>query len=233
MKQKGLISSYDKSALFSFDSDIKEQNNAGLIIGTDEAGRGPLCGPVVACAAFIPPGIENVLSGIINDSKKLSPLKREEAFSFMIKCGVKFGFAYSSAEEIDRSDILTCSLKSMLVAIRRLERQLPTLSDSKKNLVLVDGNRKIRDSELWQQTIVGGDAKSASIAAASIFAKVIRDRWLMLLDSKYPQYGFAKHKGYGTKAHIAAIEQYGPCPEHRFTFAPIKGNFSRNFSNGS
>ncbi len=79
---------------------------------------------------------------------------------------------------------------------------------------------------MWQQTVVGGDAKSASIAAASIFAKVIRDRWLMLLDRKYPQYGFAKHKGYGTKAHIAAIEQYGPCPEHRFTFAPIKGRFT-------
>lgn len=227
-QQKGQISSNDKSALFSFDSGVKEKNGAAAIIGTDEAGRGPLSGPVVACAAFIPPGIEHLLSGIINDSKKLSPAKREEAFSFMVKCGVKFGFAYASAEEIDQSDILSCSLASMLKAVRRLEKNIFPLSGAGTPLVLVDGNRKIRDASLWQQTVIGGDAKSASVAAASIFAKVIRDRWMLLIDRKYPQYGFAKHKGYGTKTHVAAIMEYGPCPEHRFTFAPIKGKFSRN-----
>ena len=227
IKDEGQIFSNKESALCLFDTDLQRQHGNIRIIGTDEAGRGPLCGPVVACAAYIPTAAYSLIGGLVNDSKKLSPHKREKAFSFMLECGVKFGFAFASAREIDSTDILSCSLRSMLAAVRKLEAQLPHTPDVGRTLVLVDGNRRIRDNgELWQQTVVGGDAKSASIAAASIFAKVIRDRWLMLLDRQYPQYGFAKHKGYGTKAHIAAIEQYGPCPEHRFTFAPIKGRFT-------
>lgn len=230
--------------LCRFDLEIKRKNNAVRLIGIDEAGRGPLAGPVVACAAFIPPESFQFLRNIVNDSKKLSPHKREEAFLIMLKHGVKYGFGWATAEEIDRTDILSATFKAMNDACIKLFRQLQnetvchgktstacTESDNlpfnpAETLVLIDGNHKIRNArDIWQQEIIDGDAKSASIAAASIFAKTIRDRWMILLSKKYPGYSFEKHKGYGTAAHIRAIEQNGPCPEHRLTFAPLKQKY--------
>lgn len=190
------------------------------MVGIDEAGRGPLAGPVTACAAYIPPAAYHLIEKEIDDSKKLSPQKREKAFSFMLQQGIKFGFGYSSAFRIDKINILEATFEAMHMAAINLKKACGL--DYSKTLFLIDGPHKIKNAnELSQLAIVDGDAKSASIAAASIFAKVTRDRWLKLLDKKYPQYGFAKHKGYGTKAHISAINEYGPCPEHRLSFAPL------------
>lgn len=233
--------------LCRFDLEIKKKENAVRLIGIDEAGRGPIAGPVTACAAFIPPEALRLLGKIVNDSKKLSPVKREKAFLIMLRHGVKFGFGWASAEEIDRTDILSATFKAMRSACARLFCQLHNETGTSRKysaedngidknilppfepaetLVLVDGNHKIRNAgEIWQQEIIDGDAKSASVAAASIFAKVIRDRWMTLLSKKYPEYSFEKHKGYGTAAHIRAVELNGPCPEHRLTFAPLKQKY--------
>lgn len=217
-------------SLCRFDIELAKKKKAVHIVGIDEAGRGPLAGPVTACAAFIPLHAYDKLDSIINDSKKLSPLKREKAFSFMLSCGVRFGFGWAAAAEIDRTDILSSALNSMLQACGRLFiclKSLPELNFiPERTLVLVDGNHKMRNAgHIWQQPLIGGDAKSAAVAAASIFAKVIRDRWMDLLSEKYPEYGFSKHKGYGTQEHIRAISACGPCPEHRMTFAPLKTMF--------
>ena len=217
-------------SLCRFDIELAKEKKAVHIVGIDEAGRGPLAGPVTACAAFIPLQAYDKLDSIVNDSKKLSPLKREKAFLFMLNCGVRFGFGWASAAEIDRTDILSAALNSMLQAGSRLFIQLksvPKLNfNPERTLVLIDGNHKMRNAgHIWQQELIGGDAKSAAVAAASIFAKVIRDRWMDSLSKKYPEYGFSKHKGYGTKDHIRAICSCGPCPEHRMTFAPLKTMF--------
>lgn len=179
----------------------------GFICGVDEAGRGPLAGPVYAAAVILSP--ENPIAGL-NDSKKLSEKKREALFDIIIEEAVAYCIASASVEEIETYNILGATYLAMSRAVAGLAVQ-PALA-------LIDGNRIPPQLSVPAQAIVKGDALSESIAAASILAKVSRDRVLKDLDNQYPQYGFAVHKGYGTAAHTAAIRQFGPCPEHRPSF---------------
>lgn len=176
------------------------------VCGIDEAGRGPLFGPVYAAAVILPTNVE--IEGL-NDSKKLTEKKREQLFDVICEKAVAFAIGSASAEEIDSINIL----QATYLAMRRACEALPVAAD----YALIDGNR-MPPLSISGETVVKGDAKCASIAAASILAKVSRDRVLRELDEKYPQYGFAKHKGYGTKAHYEAIKQFGVLPEHRKTF---------------
>ena len=188
---------YEREA---FDAGIK------LVCGVDEAGRGPLAGPVCAAAVILPPGLE--IPGL-NDSKKLTDKKRRELYDIMIEQAVSYGIAFASEQEIDEINILQATFLAMERAMQKLSPQ--------PELALIDGNRT-KDFGLPVRTIVKGDSLSASIAAASILAKVTRDRLMEEYDAQYPQYGFAVHKGYGTKRHYAALREYGPCPIHRQTF---------------
>ncbi len=191
----------------------REQWNNGyaLLCGVDEAGAGPLAGPVYAAAVILSREIE--IPGL-NDSKKLTPKKREALYDLITARAEAWSVAFATAEEIDELDILN----ARMLAMNRAIDGLPL----KPDLCLIDGNRDHGSRvsiEAPHVTLVGGDGKSASIAAASILAKVSRDRYVSQeLDSLYPRYGFAKHKGYGTKAHYAALDEYGPCPAHRKTF---------------
>ncbi len=179
-----------------------------------------MAGPVTAAAAWIPPAAFPLISPLVNDSKKLSAAKRVKALRLMLDSGVRFGLGYAGPAEIDRVNILEATFNAMGSAVGRLLRY--TGADPRGALVLVDGPLRIKRLELCsQEPVVDGDAKSLSVAAASIYAKVIRDRWMELLDGKYPGYGFAGHKGYGTAAHMAALRSLGPCPEHRMSFAPV------------
>lgn len=177
-----------------------------LIAGVDEAGRGPLCGPVVAAAVILP---ENYKIEGVNDSKKLSEKKREMLYDKIINEAVAVGVGISDVYVIEEVNILNATKMAMKEAISKLS--------VKPDFVLIDGNQMI-DINIEASTVVSGDAKSESIAAASIIAKVTRDRMLYDYDKVYPEYGFAKHKGYGTKAHIAAIKEYGLTPIHRPSF---------------
>lgn len=177
-----------------------------VVCGTDEAGRGPLAGPVYAAAVILPAGL--VIEGL-NDSKKISEKKREKLFEIIKAEAVSYGIASASEEEIDTINILNAAQLAMRRAVAMLT--------PRPDLVLVDGN-VAREFEMKAVPIIGGDAVSPSIAAASILAKVSRDRVCLEMDAKYPEYGFAKHKGYPTKAHMDAVRQYGPCPCHRGSF---------------
>ena len=180
------------------------------ICGVDEAGRGPLAGPVFAAAVILPFGIE--IAGL-DDSKKLSEKTREKLFDEIIKCATAYGVASADNTEIDGLNILNATF----LAMSRAVELLPIRPD----IALIDGNR-VRGVSVSCKCIVGGDGKSASIAAASILAKVSRDRVMAEMAEKYPQYGFEKHKGYGTKLHFARLREHGPCDIHRATF--LKGH---------
>lgn len=193
---------------------------AGLtrIAGVDEAGRGPLAGPVVAAAVVLPvdwahTGIDPALRGL-TDSKQLSPAQREKFFERLSAHPlIRFGLGVVEAELIDQINILQATHRAMALALAQL--------DPPPEHLLVDGRRV--PSLAWPQTaLVGGDARSYSIAAASVLAKVTRDRLMQRYDRLYPAYGFAQHKGYGTPQHLAALAQFGPCPIHRRSFAPIR-----------
>lgn len=177
-----------------------------VICGVDEAGRGPLAGPVCAAAVILPPHIE--IPGL-NDSKKLTDKRRRELYPLIIEKAVAYGIAFADHNEIDEINILLATYLAM-------ERALSQLT-VKPDIALIDGNRA-KDFGLPVQTVVHGDSLSANIAAASILAKVTRDDVMLQMAESYPQYGFAVHKGYGTKAHYQALAQYGPCPIHRMTF---------------
>ena len=181
------------------------------VCGVDEAGAGPLMGPVYAAAVILPR--ECVIEGL-NDSKKLTEKKREALYEVITATALAWSVASVSAAEIDATDILSARMKAMQSAIDGLA--------VKPDMALIDGNRdrgKHAAITTPHRCIVGGDGCSASVAAASILAKVSRDRYVTeVLDKRYPQYQFAKHKGYGTKLHYAMLDQYGPCPEHRRTF---------------
>lgn len=181
------------------------------VCGVDEAGAGPLMGPVYAAAVILPRGC--VIDGL-NDSKKLTPKKRDALYDVIIAEAEAWAVASVSAAEIDVTDILSARMKAMQLAIDALA--------VRPDFALIDGNRdhgKSAAVTALHACIIGGDGCSASIAAASILAKVSRDRYVTdVLDPMYPQYGFAKHKGYGTRDHYAMLDQYGPCPEHRMTF---------------
>ena len=176
------------------------------ICGVDEAGRGPLAGPVCAAAVILPVDID--IPGL-NDSKKLTDKKRRELFPVICEKAIAYGIAFADHAEIDEINILQATYLAM-------ERAIGQLS-VKPDFALIDGNRA-KDFGLPLETVVGGDGRSASIAAASILAKVTRDDYMMKMAEAYPQYGFEIHKGYGTKAHYAALAENGPCPIHRTTF---------------
>ena len=177
-----------------------------LICGVDEAGRGPLAGPVYAAAVILPRDI--VIDGL-NDSKKLTEKKREALFDVITERVLSCGIASASVEEIEELNILNATFLAMNRAIAKL--------DPVPELALIDGNRNTGIA-VPSRCIVGGDGKCADIAAASVLAKVTRDRYMRRMAETYPQYGFEKHKGYGTAAHYAAIREHGPCPIHRPSF---------------
>ena len=190
---------------FTIENELRAQGFTA-ICGVDEAGRGPLCGPVVAAACILP---EGYIPEGINDSKKLTEKKREKLFDIICENAVAYCIAEASVEEIDRLNILEADLLAMRRAIEGLS--VPA------DYALIDGNIA-RDFQVPAKAVIHGDAISPSIAAASILAKVTRDRLCLALDREYPQYGIAKHKGYGTKMHMDALRQYGPSPIHRKQF---------------
>ena len=177
-----------------------------LICGIDEAGRGPLAGPVCAAAVILPAHTQ--IPGL-NDSKKLTDKKRRELFPVICEQAVAYGIAFASEQEIDEMNILQATFLAMQRALDQLK--------VRPDLALVDGNR-LKDFGVMAKSVVKGDSLSANIAAASVLAKVTRDNLMMEQAAMYPQYGFEIHKGYGTKAHYAALEQFGACPIHRMSF---------------
>ncbi len=183
--------------------------NSGFscICGVDEAGRGPLAGPVCAAAVILPEGA--VIEGL-DDSKKLTEKKREKLYDIIKETAVAYSVAYGTLEEIESVNILEATYLAMNRAIEGLS--------VKPDFALIDGNRVPRGINIPCETIVKGDSKSMSVAAASVLAKVTRDRLMLEYDKKYPEYNFKKHKGYGTKEHTELIKQYGPCEIHRLSF---------------
>ncbi|MEM9080682.1 MAG: ribonuclease HII [Verrucomicrobiota bacterium] len=180
-----------------------------VVAGVDEAGRGPLSGPVAAAAVVLPEGSEWPL---LDDSKKLTEGKRERLFEeLMGAAGVRWGLSFAEAEEIDAVNILRATEAAMARAVGEL---------GEVDYCLIDG-RPVKGFPVASEGLVKGDGKSWSIAAASVIAKVSRDRKMLEWDETYPEYGFAKHKGYGTKVHLEALRKYGPCPIHRRSFAPV------------
>lgn len=182
------------------------------VCGCDEAGRGPLCGPVVAAAVILPRGF--IIEGL-NDSKKLSEKKREKLYDIIIENAVAYGIAEATPCEIDEYNILNASMLAMRRAVEML--------GVKADFALIDGNCS-RGFTIPTETVVKGDARSYSIAAASILAKVTRDRGCIELDRLYPEYGIAKHKGYPTKEHMDAVRRFGPSPIHRRSFLKFLDN---------
>lgn len=177
-----------------------------LLCGVDEAGRGPLAGPVCAAAVILPRGL--CIPGL-NDSKKLTEKKREALYDVICSSAVSYGIAFATVDEIEEVNILNAAMLAMNRAIEKLSVQ-PTLA-------LIDGNHSSA-IKIASRCVVKGDAKCADIAAASVLAKVTRDRYMLEMAEKYPQYKFEKHKGYGTKDHYAALREYGPCDIHRPSF---------------
>ena len=205
------------SNLYKFEEELYDEGYTN-ICGVDEAGRGPLAGPVVVAACILPPFLR--IPGI-NDSKKLSEKKRDELYKIIVKEAIAYKVVFISVDEIDELNIYNATKKGMLEAIEGLK--VPA------DYVLIDA---MPLGELTQsnKSIIHGDALSASIAAASILAKVSRDQYMKKMDIKYPNYGFARHKGYGTKAHLEALDKYGPCPIHRKTYYPVTKYLSKQLA---
>ena len=191
--------------LWEIEDKLKEEG-CSIICGVDEAGRGPLAGPVCAAAVILPHGTE--IAGL-NDSKKLSAKKREALYYEIISCALSYGICMTDEKVIDDINILNATFAAMNGAISKLSIT--------PDIALIDGNRD-GGIECRSMCVVGGDGKSALIAAASILAKVTRDRYMMQMAAEYPEYAFEKHKGYGTKLHYERIRQFGPCEIHRKTF---------------
>lgn len=186
--------------------DALNEKKVGVICGVDEAGRGPLAGPVCAAAVILP---EHLVIPGLNDSKKLTDKKRRELFPIIQERAIAYGIAFASEQEIDELNILQATFLAMKRAIAQLE--------GKADFALIDGNRET-DFGVPCMTVVKGDSRSANIAAASVLAKVTRDLYMEEMAEKYPLYGFEIHKGYGTKAHYAALTEHGACEIHRKTF---------------
>ena len=191
--------------LWSLENEIYDSGVCPLC-GVDEAGRGPLAGPVCAAAVILPRGI--MIEGL-DDSKKLSEKRREALYDEIVRVAIACGVAFASVEEIEEKNILEATFLAMNRAIEKLS--------VRPALALIDGNRD-KGIAVPSRCVIGGDGKCADIAAASILAKVTRDRYMLEMAESYPQYGFEKHKGYGTAAHYAAIREYGPSPIHRMSF---------------
>jgi ribonuclease HII len=199
-----------------FESEIFNNNGLSVIAGLDEAGRGALAGPVVAAAVIFPNPSPALLKQLcnVNDSKQLSAKKREQQYEVIVDTALSFGIGHRSAQYVDAYGIIPATKQAMLDAIQKL--------DLVPEYLLIDGRIRLTRSTLPQQSIIRGDSKSLSIAAASILAKVSRDNMMVALDADYPGYGFAQNKGYGTLSHRNAIERLGPTAVHRHTFAPIR-----------
>ena len=193
------------SELWTLENEIYAEGFS-LVCGVDEAGRGPLAGPVCAAAVILPRGLE--IEGL-DDSKKLSEKKREKLFDDIVNAAVSYGIAFASVEEIEEHNILGATFMAMNRAIEQLS--------PKPELALIDGNR-VKGICIESRCVVKGDSKCADIAAASILAKVTRDRYMLEMAEKYPQYRFEQHKGYGTKLHYEMLREYGPSPIHRRDF---------------
>ena len=196
---------------FELEKELRSQGYAA-VCGVDEAGRGPLCGPVVAAACIMP---EDIDLPELNDSKKLTPKKRDKLFDVIRERAVAYGIALGTVEEINELNILEADLLAMRRAIDTMKT--PDGEPYRADFALIDGNID-RDFRIPAKAIVKGDARSVNIAAASILAKVTRDRLCEELDAQYPQYGIAKHKGYGTKDHMNALREHGPAPIYRKKF---------------
>ena len=191
--------------LWKLENEIYDEGYS-ILCGVDEAGRGPLAGPVCAASVILPRGLE--IPGL-NDSKKLSEKKREELYGMIVDHAVSYGIAFADVEEIEAYNILNATYLAMNRALAKLDPQ-PTLA-------LIDGNRN-SGIEMPSRCVVKGDASCADIAAASVLAKVTRDRYMLKLAEAYPQYHFDQHKGYGTALHYQALRDYGPSPVHRLSF---------------
>lgn len=200
----------------SWEDAARTKTGLSLIAGLDEAGRGALAGPVVAAALILPlDGLANLVAlGEVNDSKQLTAKMREELYGRIMDYAVTFGTASTPAPVVDQIGIIAATKQAMVTAVSQLKPQAQYL--------LIDGRIRLNALPLPQESIIRGDSQSLSIAAASILAKVTRDRQMIAYDKQYPQYGFARHKGYGTPQHLAALQQYGPCPLHRYSFSPIR-----------
>lgn len=193
--------------LKEIEENIYKDDEIKYICGIDEAGRGPLAGPVVVASAIMPR--DSMIEGV-NDSKKISEKKREKVFEQIIKEAVSYGVGIIDENKIDEINILQATKLGLTTSLKELK--------VKPDFILVDALREINTFDIQYMSIIKGDALSYSIAAASIIAKVTRDRIMLMYDEMYPEYGFAKHKGYGTAAHIEAIKKYGLCPIHRESF---------------
>ena len=191
--------------LWTFENEIKADLH-GYVCGVDEAGRGPLAGPVCAAAVILP---DNCNIAFLNDSKKLSESRREKLYPEICDKALSYGIAFATVEEIESLNILNATFLAMNRAIEQLK--------IKPELALIDGNRST-GINVKNITVIGGDAKCADIAAASVLAKVTRDRFMLQMAEKYPQYGFEQHKGYGTKLHYEMLRRFGPSPIHRLSF---------------
>jgi ribonuclease HII len=212
MSEATLVESIESNPRFLEDVKWREHFGVQFLAGVDEAGRGPLAGPVTAAAVILDPTTD---IAELRDSKKLSEKKRDALAPKVRELALAYAVVHVSAQEIDEINILQASLVAM-------ERCLEQLS-LKAEAVLVDGNKKMPHYQGLQLPLVKGDDKSLCIAAASILAKTERDAYMYKLDAKYPEYGFAKHKGYPTKVHMQTVEEQGLCPEHRLSFGPCKG----------
>ncbi len=199
-----------------YEQEMAAATGEWLVAGIDEAGRGALAGPVVAAAVILPlrdpPKLRQLTP--LNDSKQLTARQRDRCYDLILAHAVAWGVGSVPADVIDAIGILPATRQAMIAAVRQLS-PAPTC-------LLIDGPLPLRQLALPQQAIIRGDSRSLSIAAASILAKVSRDRHMQTLDSQYPLYGLAQHKGYGTRAHADALNAYGPTPIHRHTFAPIR-----------
>jgi ribonuclease HII len=202
-------------ATLALETAVSQQHHVTHIAGIDEAGRGALAGPVVAAAVILPLNdtIETLLLGV-NDSKQLTAARRGALFDLICQHALAYGIGLEPAAVIDQIGILPANKLAMVTAVAQLTPP--------PEFLLIDGRIRLPQLNIPQKAIVRGDSASLSIAAASILAKVTRDRLMVELDRHYPHYGFAQHKGYGTEFHRAAIAQFGPCPEHRHSFAPIR-----------
>lgn len=199
-----------------FEEQVQGETAVQHIAGLDEAGRGALAGPVVAGAVILPLNVPSALVHLseVNDSKQLSAKKREKLYQLITQHVLAWGVGMVSASQIDQIGILPATRQAMATAVAQLSI-IP-------NYLLIDGRVKLKQLNIPQQSIVRGDSQSLSIACASILAKVTRDRWMVDIAPQYPYYQFEQHKGYGTAKHMTALETFGACPIHRYSFAPIR-----------
>lgn len=211
------MSNQENNDLYRFEEELYDSGQQ-VICGVDEVGRGPLAGPLVVCACILPPFLR--IKGI-NDSKKLTEKKREELYKIIVKEAIAYEVVFVSVEDVDNLNIYQATKKGMLEAISKLK--------VKPEHCLIDA-MPLGELEIPHTSIIHGDARCASIAAASIIAKVTRDHYMEKMDIKYPNYGFKKHKGYGTKIHLEALDKYGPTPIHRKTFGPVRKFYSKQLS---